>query len=268
MSSPQCEDGYTKIANELLDALCNIRIPGEAMQVFLVIMRKTYGYNKKTDAIALSQFAFMTGLAKPHIIRAIDKLKAMNIIFAAKKGNELCVSYEINKDFSLWMPLPKKGTSVAQKGNKVTTCNDSVYENGGIKGKDESLPIKAINVPNKGNESLPIKGTTKETPKEIKTVPDAKTISEQRFVSKFDEKKERITELYPLINFEIEREKCIAYYRNRPEVLDPWLKILDWFGRAKAQPPNVSGYHPPDVTVIPPDMGKHMQKMRELGYEV
>ena len=53
---PQLENGYTKIANELLEAIAAIRIPGEAMQVLLVIIRKTYGYCKKKDAISISLF--------------------------------------------------------------------------------------------------------------------------------------------------------------------------------------------------------------------
>ena len=61
MTTPQLENGYIKIATELYDALCGIRIPGEARQVFDVILRKTYGWNKKKDAIALSQFVEATG---------------------------------------------------------------------------------------------------------------------------------------------------------------------------------------------------------------
>ncbi|MBI5447822.1 MAG: replication protein [Gammaproteobacteria bacterium] len=66
MVTPQCEDGYTKIANELLEALARIRIPGETHQVLDTVLRKTYGYGKKEDAISLSQFVLATGLSKSH----------------------------------------------------------------------------------------------------------------------------------------------------------------------------------------------------------
>ena len=49
MVSPQWENGYTKIANEILESLARIRINGEARQVLDVIIRKTYGYGKKTE---------------------------------------------------------------------------------------------------------------------------------------------------------------------------------------------------------------------------
>ena len=56
MASPQLKDGYVAIANEIMDALAHIRIPGEARQVLDVILRKTYGWKKKEDEISLSQF--------------------------------------------------------------------------------------------------------------------------------------------------------------------------------------------------------------------
>jgi len=52
MANPQIENGYTRIANETMDALAKIRIPGQARQVLDFILRKTYGWNKKTDMIS------------------------------------------------------------------------------------------------------------------------------------------------------------------------------------------------------------------------
>ena len=54
-NSPQIENGYTKIANELLDALCKTKMPGTSRQIFNVILRKTYGFNRKKDSISRSE---------------------------------------------------------------------------------------------------------------------------------------------------------------------------------------------------------------------
>lgn len=121
MASPQLENGHVKIATELFEALCLLRIPGEARQVFDFILRKTYGFNKKTDCIALSQFVIGTGLKKQTVIRALSKLKQMNLI--TQKDNDIANEYVIVKDYSKWVPLPKKITlskkitSVTQKDN-------------------------------------------------------------------------------------------------------------------------------------------------------
>ena len=133
MASPQTQNGYTKIANELLEALAHIRIPGEAMQIFQVVVRKTYGFNKKEDAIALSQFCFATGLKKNTVCKGLKCLVGLNVI--TQKGNDIAKIYRINKDFNAWKPLPKKVT----------------------------LPKKGIIVPQKGNLAYPKKGTTKES---------------------------------------------------------------------------------------------------------
>jgi phage replication O-like protein O len=121
MASPQKENGFTPIANELIEAFARTRINGEAMQVLMVIIRKTYGFNKKADKIALSQFTEVTGLKKPTVCKALHKLLGMGVI--TQKDNATAKEYCVVKDYSLWKPLPKKitlpkkVTVVTQKGN-------------------------------------------------------------------------------------------------------------------------------------------------------
>ena len=103
--TPQLEDGYTRIADELLEALAYININGEARRVLDVIIRKTYGFNKKRDRISLSQFCLATGLQKPNVVRAIRKLVDINIVI--RTDNALGVIYAINKKYSTWQSLSK-----------------------------------------------------------------------------------------------------------------------------------------------------------------
>ena len=171
MANPQWEDGFVKIATEVFERLCRIRIPGEVRQVVDVVIRKTWGFNKKWDWIPLSQFCELTGIPKPHIIRALHKAEQMNLITkkgnsVAQKGNEVGVSYCFNKNYEEWKPLPKKVTlpkkvmDVAQKGN-------------------EPLPKKAPSIDNTKDTSSkdtsagkPPAGSKKKKPKQ--TNPDIK----------------------------------------------------------------------------------------------
>lgn len=137
--TPQLENGYTKIANEIFSNLAKIRIPGESGQILNVIFRKTYGFNKKRDRIALSQFCGETGLKKPNVCRAIKKLICMKIII--KIDTDLGEIYEFQKDARQWIPLSKKITH----------------------GKAKSLSKKIIGVIQKDNASLSKKIHTKET---------------------------------------------------------------------------------------------------------
>jgi phage replication O-like protein O len=123
MANPQIADGYTKIANEIMDALCRYRIPGEERQVLDTILRKTYGWNKTEDAISLSQFVEMTGIKKPNIIGAINSLLSKKIIIVIQIDNTPAKVYRFNKNFDEWIPLSKKITlskkiiGVIQKDN-------------------------------------------------------------------------------------------------------------------------------------------------------
>jgi phage replication O-like protein O len=115
LANPQKENGHVDIANEIMDALARTRVPGEARQVLDFIIRKTYGWQKKKDAISLTQFETGTGLSKVHICRAFVTLKGMNMIVITQQGNEPAKVYEIQKDYEKWNLLPKR-VSVTQKG--------------------------------------------------------------------------------------------------------------------------------------------------------
>ena len=116
MTIPQLENGYTRIANEIMDALIAYRIPGEQMQCALLVLRKTYGYGKKSDMIANSQFCEATGLKKPNVCRAINGLVDKNIVI--KKDNTRVPTYQFNKNFKTWKRLSKKIT-VIKKDNQL-----------------------------------------------------------------------------------------------------------------------------------------------------
>lgn len=187
MAEPQKENGHVGIANEIIEALAKVRIPGEANQVLWAIFRKTYGWNKKEDRISLSQFQDMTGLGKVAICKGINKLITMNIVtkkgnatsLFTKKGNDTIVSYSIQKDHDKWRTLPKKVTCPQKttKESDVTNIGnvEAVNNNGKHgykkdmnidvtqKGNDDTLPKKVTYVTQKGNDTLPKKVTTKNT---------------------------------------------------------------------------------------------------------
>ena len=96
MASPQLENGYIKIANELTKAFCCNRIRGQAWQVLWSILHKTYGYNKKEDWISHSQIVILTGLKKGNVSRELSILITMNIVI--RSDNRL----SLNKNYDTW----------------------------------------------------------------------------------------------------------------------------------------------------------------------
>lgn len=103
MANPQKENGYTAISNELFDAIIRFRIPGEVRQVFDAIIRKTYGFNKKEDAIANSQIVEATGRQKQNVSRSLAILVDHRLVIKSddKTGNGHIL--KINKDFEQWI---------------------------------------------------------------------------------------------------------------------------------------------------------------------
>lgn len=100
LRSPQTEDGHTRIANELLEAMCRAGFGARQWAVLMAVARKTYGYGKKADDLSLSQLEAMTGIAKPHASRTVNDLVAANVLrrSVGTFGNRL----SINKRYQQW----------------------------------------------------------------------------------------------------------------------------------------------------------------------
>lgn len=129
MASPQIENGYTKIANEILDNI--IRYPeimrGALFPVICVVWRKTYGWNKKEDAISISQFVEMTGYSKRTIIYALQELEAKKVLIVKRGCKGLLKDTNIiqfNKHYKEWVvqnsaPQVKSNRGSAKLRKKV-----------------------------------------------------------------------------------------------------------------------------------------------------
>ena len=97
------EDCFTKIPNKILEALSQTKLTSYEYRVLLFIIRKTYGWNKETDWIALSQFYESTGILKPNISRTLKKLERRNIII---RGDRKHIG--LQKDYRRWKQEPQR----------------------------------------------------------------------------------------------------------------------------------------------------------------
>ena len=116
MASPQIENGYTRIANELLEAYCKRGLSKNAGQIWWYILRRTYGFHAKEAVILFNEIQKGTGIEKTHISRELNRLINSNMI-VTQMGNRGKLSYGIKKDYRKWKVLPKRVT-VTQRGNK------------------------------------------------------------------------------------------------------------------------------------------------------
>jgi len=102
MSGPQLENGYTRVANEILEALSKVNLSPYESRVLHFMLRKTYGYGKKMDRVPLSQISKATGLDKGNAGRARRSLKERNII-VAEAGQ-----WGFQKDYQKWRGVSPK----------------------------------------------------------------------------------------------------------------------------------------------------------------
>ncbi|EFK8101328.1 replication protein, partial [Escherichia coli] len=121
------DDGYTRIANELLEAVMLAGLTQHQLLVFLAVMRKTYGFNKKLDWVSNEQLSELTGIL-PHKCSAAKSVLVKRGIFIQSGRN-----IGINNVVSEWSTLPESG-----KKNKVY--------------------LKEVNLPESGKKSLPKSG--------------------------------------------------------------------------------------------------------------
>ena len=148
MANPQTENGHIDIANEIAERLCRLNLSPYQWRVLWAIWRKTYGWHKKGDKVAQTQLVELTGLAKPHLNRALHQLVAANLVI--KLGKYLA----FQKDYDHW---------------KVTSRDNL----------PQKLPAEVTEVTSRGNKKLPVEVTS--TTKEKK-----ETIQKKLYKSVFD----------------------------------------------------------------------------------
>jgi phage replication O-like protein O len=119
---PQLENGYTRLANEIVEEMCRLKISNYESRFLWCLFRKTYGFGKKQDYIALSQFSKLSGIESQHIARTKTKLASKNIITVSNG------KIGFQKDVSKWVVpnevvpiqvVPKQVRSSTQTGSQL-----------------------------------------------------------------------------------------------------------------------------------------------------
>ena len=129
MASPQKEKGFTPIAHEIIDHLVHPGINGCEYRVILFVIRKTYGFNKKTDRISLTQFQKSTLMSRRLVVNTLTSLVSKRVLLKIKN------TYGINKNWEQWVvskrtPSVQKNTVASvQKGTKSSVQKNTYKRN-------------------------------------------------------------------------------------------------------------------------------------------
>ena len=213
MANPQGDRNYTKISNEIIEALSKTDLSNYEFRVFIMILRKTYGFHKKKDWISLSQLAEITGIKLPHISRTIKKLKEKNMILKNGKVTG------IQKDYELWK-LPKQ----------VTNLNEEVTQTGIT--QTGNVTQTGCELTQTGKKKLPKQAYTKDTIKDTNTkdkIHTPKKIKYEDFVSMTEDEYQKLISKYGEVNTKAFIEKLNVFKgANGKKYKSDYMAILNW----------------------------------------
>lgn len=111
MASPQKENGYTSIANELVERLALLHLTPNEWRFLWALWRKTYSWHKKTEIDKQKFWMQLTGLSKVTISEV--KKSLINKKVVTKNGNKI----GFNKDWTVWKNKLPKTVTVTENGN-------------------------------------------------------------------------------------------------------------------------------------------------------
>ena len=101
---PKLEDGYARIANELLEALVGYPFSGGELRVVLAIVRRTYGWNRTRCLLRQTTLARLTRLHDRQIQRILISLRRQGVLFRDRSTRPF--TYELNTAYLGWREWP------------------------------------------------------------------------------------------------------------------------------------------------------------------
>jgi phage replication O-like protein O len=144
-ANPQKENGYTAIANEIMEQLAQVDFSPHETRLLMVLFRKTYGWGKKFDKIPLMQFEMAAKLERRCVTRTLKKLESRKIIVVYRGAERETNTYSFNKVWSDWtggksveklskgrdsgVPTPRDSGDPTWVGTAVTHSITTLKEN-------------------------------------------------------------------------------------------------------------------------------------------
>lgn len=122
------DDGYTRTANELLEAVMLSGLTQHQLLIVMAVWRKTYGYNKKMDWIGNEQFAELTGMAATKCSTAKNELIRLGVL--VQQGRQIGMNKTISEWKTKFNGLGKSFTKTVKKTfTNSVKCNLPIRSN-------------------------------------------------------------------------------------------------------------------------------------------
>ena len=125
MASPQTGDGYTPIANELLEQVYKLKLNGTQFRIIMVVWRFTYGFSRKEHELSEAYISRAIDVHKKQVSRELNSLIDFNIVLAVRQATftEPRV-IRFNKNYNEWQLKDIQGTKQLPP-NKIVNATGS-----------------------------------------------------------------------------------------------------------------------------------------------
>jgi phage replication O-like protein O len=231
VANPQLEDGYTKIANELLEALSRSNLSPYESRVLWFVIRQTYGWKKKTDLISLSQIVKGTGIEKGNTSRALKSLILRQIV--VRLDNK---QLGFNKDYDSWLRKLSAETP-PRSCEKLSAETPKLSAETPKKVVSRDTKKLSVETPPRSCEKLSAETPQKKEYKETiqKKGKETETVDQYR---------EKLRIRFSDLDFDIELEKFNLYWAEGGRTLKrPKLALLNWMtiAQRRAEKEDIGG---------------------------
>lgn len=119
MASPQLENGYARIANEIMLALARTKLSGREMRVLFAVIEQTYGRHRKAWWLSLGLLAERTGISRGNCGDIVKRLvRGGYLVEGVNRDGHRTLGPQ--KDYERWAGYtPRKKAAVPDLGTPL-----------------------------------------------------------------------------------------------------------------------------------------------------
>ncbi|MEH7157508.1 replication protein [Neobacillus drentensis] len=152
MASPQTKNGYTKVANEILEHIMKADLNGTQFRIVTAIWRYTYGFNRKEHELSLTFLSEALSTRKSHVDKELTALIDRKIISVVGVGSRRGRLLSFNKNYDEWQDRP---TDVGHQPSSTNSRTSSSCNSSTIPSYNRSTKKEKIKENNKKNTRQP-----------------------------------------------------------------------------------------------------------------
>jgi phage replication O-like protein O len=123
----QKENGYTSVANEILENIIKLPLNGTQFRIIMLLWRETYGFNRKECSLSVSYISSRLSISRRQVQREMVILFECKILLIIKEStysNSRVISF--NKNYDEWRLISHEVTNKTPDDGLDTAPDDGL----------------------------------------------------------------------------------------------------------------------------------------------